>query len=281
MTAAPPTTYIEPFLGGGAVVLSLMPDSPTPFLRWPGGKRKLAKEIIAHLKVSTPARFILADVNTQLIDLWRTVRDDATDLLHKLHQHERTVEAYKNLRTVTATPDVTLYLNLFCFNGLQRVNSKGQFNTPPDKVRLEKLNLDTVARNVLAVSRALRDVDVTFLAQGYGNTLSYVQGGDYVYCDPPYIGTFTWYAKGGFGWYDQVELFRSANLAASAGARVTISNSAEAQPFYESQIMDIRYGDNISTEMRIHPLTAHRSIAAKSSSRGPAQEILVTLSRPA
>ena len=275
------TTYIEPFLGGGAVALSLMPNQPTPFLRWPGGKRKLAKEIIAHLKVPTPTRFVLADINPQLIDLWRAVRDDADSLLHKLHQHPRTVEGYKHLRTVTAMPDVTLYLNLFCFNGLQRVNSKGQFNTPPDKVRLEKLNLDTVSRNVLAVSRSLRSVDVTFLAQWYAETIRCAQSGDYVYCDPPYVGTFTGYAKGGFGEEEQADLIYEVGAATIKGAVVAVSNSKVAKDFYVNMCREYSQVWPTSLHPTFHPLTAHRSIAAKSSSRGAAQEILVTLSHPA
>ena len=275
------TTYIEPFLGGGAVALSLMPNQPTPFLRWPGGKRKLAKEIIAHLKVPTPTRFILADVNAQLIDLWRAVRDGADLVLHKLHQHPRTVEAYKHLRTVTASPDVTLYLNLFCFNGLQRVNSKGQFNTPPDKVRLEKLNLDTVSRNVLAVSKSLRSVDVTFLTQGCAKTIGCAQAGDYVYCDPPYIGTFTGYAKGGFGEDEQADMIHEVGAATLKGATVNVSNSEAAKDFYVNMCREYGQVWHAHLQPTFHPLTAHRSIAAKSTSRGSAQEILVTLSRPA
>ena len=185
------TTYIEPFLGGGAVALSLLPSSPKPFLRWPGGKRKLAADVVSMLGIiDNPGRLVLADVNTPLIALWQAVRDSPSQLIAELRKLPRTPEGYKQTRSdsnAQTTPATTLYLNLFAFNGLQRVNSKGHNNVPCDAMRLAKLDIDAVARNVLSVSKSLRQLVNTadIIAADFETTVARASSGDFIYCDPP------------------------------------------------------------------------------------------------
>ena len=271
------TTYIEPFLGGGAVALSLLPSSPKPYLRWPGGKRKLATDVVEMLGlVDNPDRFILADVNAPLIALWQIGRNDPDQLIADLLKLPRTPEGYLKVRSdsnAKTTPATTLYLNLFAFNGLQRVNSKGHNNVPCDAVRLAKLDLDTVARNVLEVSKALNhhpdDSAVDIIAADFETTMARVSSGDFVYCDPPYIGTFTGYS-GRFGVDEHVKLWQAAVDATMRGARVVISNSAAALPLYEGWARDA------GLTLDVKHVTARRSIAAKSSCRGDVGEVMVS-----
>lgn len=267
------TTYIEPFLGGGAVALSLLPSSPKPFLRWPGGKRKLAADVVSMLGIiDNPGRFVLADVNAPLITLWQAVRDSPSQLIAELRKLPRTPEDYKQTRSdsnAQTTPATTLYLNLFAFNGLQRVNSKGHNNVPCDAVRLAKLDLDTVARNVLGVSAMLRRRPVDIIAADFETTIAQASSGDFVYCDPPYIGTFTGYS-GRFGVDEHVKLWQAAVAATMRGARVVVSNSAAALPMYE-ELARI-----YSLALVVKHVTARRSIAAKSSSRGGVGEVMVS-----
>lgn len=268
------TTYIEPFLGGGAVALSLLPSSPKPFLRWPGGKRKLAADVVEMLgdDVKAVSHMLLTDVNEPMMALWRAVSNDPETLLAKLSSLPRTPEGYLKARAnsnAKSTPATTLYLNLFAFNGLQRVNSKGHNNVPCDAVRLAKLDLDAVARNVFEVSAALRQRPVDIIAADFEATIARAASGDFVYCDPPYIGTFTSYS-GRFGVDEHVKLWQAAVAATMRGARVVISNSAAALPMYE-ELARI-----YSLALVVKHVTARRSIAAKSSSRGGVGEVMVS-----
>ena len=264
------TTYIEPFLGGGAVALSLLPSSPKPFLRWPGGKRKLAADVVKMLGdgVRAVSHMLLTDVNEPLMALWRAVRDDPKGLFGKLLTHPRTKDYYVNIRSATRTPDITLYLSLFSFNGLQRVNSKGVFNAPPG-YDLETMDLDNKYQEILAVSAALRQRPVDIIAADFETTMARASSGDFVYCDPPYIGTFTGYS-GRFGVDEHVKLWQAAVAATMRGARVVISNSAAALPMYEGLARS--YG----LALVVKHVTARRSIAAKSSSRGDVGEVMVS-----
>lgn len=268
------TTYIEPFLGGGAVALSLLPLSPKPFLRWPGGKRKLADDVVEMLggDVKAVSHMLLTDVNEPLMTLWRAVRDDPETLLAELCKLPLSPEGYLRVRSdsnAKTAPATTLYLNLFAFNGLQRVNSKGHNNVPCDAVRLAKLDLDAVARNVLEVSKALNTQPVCLTSADFQVSIAAASSDDFVYCDPPYIGTFTGYS-GRFGLDEHVKLWQAAVAATMRGARVVISNSAAALPMYEE------LARNYSLDLVIKRVTARRSIAAKSSSRGDVGEVMVS-----
>lgn len=268
------TTYIEPFLGGGAVALSLLPSLPKPFLRWPGGKRKFAADVVEMLgdDVKAVSHMLLTDVNEPLMALWRAVRDDPEMLLAELRSLPRSPEGYLKVRSdsnAKTTPATTLYLNLFAFNGLQRVNSKGHNNVPCDVVRLAKLDLDAVARNVLGVAKALQQRPVDIIAADFETTIARASRGDFVYCDPPYIGTFTSYS-GRFGVDEHVKLWQAAVAATMRGARVVISNSAAALPMY------VGLAEASDVTLSYKHVTARRSIAAKSSSRGDVGEVMVS-----
>lgn len=268
------TTYIEPFLGGGAVALSLLPLSPKPFLRWPGGKRKLAADVVEMLgdDVKAVSHMLLTDINKPLMTLWRAVRDDPETLLAELCKLPLSPEGYLRVRSdsnAKTAPATTLYLNLFAFNGLQRVNSKGHNNVPCDAVRLAKLDLDAVARNVFEVSKVLDAWPVHLAAVDSETTITLASRGDFVYCDPPYIGTFTGYS-GRFGLDEHVKLWQAAVAATMRGARVVISNSAAALPMYEGWAR----GSGVAFDVK--HVTARRSIAAKSSSRGDVGEVMVS-----
>jgi len=271
------TTYIEPFLGGGAVALSLLPSSPKPFLRWPGGKRKLATDVVKMLGiVDKPDRLILADVNAPLIALWQAVRGEPDQLIAELRSLPRSPEGYLKVRSdsnAKTTPATTLYLNLFAFNGLQRVNSKGHNNVPCDAVRLAKLDLDAVARNVFEVSRVLDAWPVHLAAVDFETTITLASRGDFVYCDPPYIGTFTGYS-GRFGVDEHVKLWQAAVAATMRGARVVISNSAAALPLYES------WAQQAGLDLVVKHVTAFRSIGAKGASKRTVDEIMIRLNSP-
>lgn len=249
--------YIEPFLGSGAVMLSLLDPTATPFLRWAGGKRRLADQIKSKLfdgKLSRPTEYHVSDINSHLIRLW--VADDVESVIRDLRSFGRSLDDYRQVRIAlnahTASPVAMLYLNLFAFNGLWRTNRAGHHNVPPDPARLQKYDLDDVTTTLRTVSRLVHDV--RFVCQGYDDALMSVSGGDVVYCDPPYVGTFTAYDGGGFNDHMQLDLTDLIQRTVARGARVVISNSLAARD-----------------------VTDRRSISRDGAKRGIVEELLVTV----
>jgi DNA adenine methylase len=208
--------------------------------------------------------------------LWRAVSSDPETLLAELRSLPRTPEGYLKVRSdsnAKTTPATTLYLNLFAFNGLQRVNSKGHNNVPCDAVRLAKLDLDAVARNVVEVSKALSAWPVCLTPADFQVSIAAASSGDFVYCDPPYIGTFTGYS-GRFGVDEHVKLWQAAIAATMRGARVVISNSAAALPIYEE------LARSCGLALVVKHVTAFRSIGAKGASKRTVNEIMIRLNSP-
>lgn len=256
-----------------------------PLLKWPGGKRKLAPEIMQHFHAefdryvepfvgaggvyfslpAKPRRVWLNDLNTEVIDLYREIKKwGAARVVTQLEKWERHVD-YHTVRdwALAELSDVqraarTLYLNRYGFNGLYRVNSRGEFNVPEGSRRTPvKWDLE----NFEAVRKALRGARLT--SYDFTRVLSKCGVGDLVYCDPPYDGGFTQYTAGGFTAGDQGTLALCCREAAARGARVFVSNSNTdlVRELYRGCLM--------------YTIEARRSIAAKAKSRGVVTELLI------
>lgn len=269
--------YVEPFLGGGAVLLGLLSEHTSPFLRWAGGKRRLYPEIKKRLGTVTFDHYIAADLNEGLIAAWQSVRDDVEAVIEWLMRHwPHAVADYHNVRNLLLEDRVEkgaqmVFLNLFAFNGLHRVNRAGRFNVPCDKARLEKVKLVAVAESLRTVSHAVRE-NVTIMQQSFEETLYQCGLGDVVYCDPPYLGTFTNYS-GPFDGVAQQRLIDHIYAAVIRGARVVASNSMLAKPLYDYTLSSL-------PGYRCDVVTATRSISCKGGGRGGGvEEILVTVGR--
>lgn len=236
-------TYCEPFLGGGAMLLAL-----------------------------EPARAVVCDMNAELINVYRCVRDEPEALVQELSTYENTAEFFYEIRSLDRDPgafaaltDVqraarTVFLNRTCYNGLYRVNSAGQFNAPfggykdPDVVN---------AAGLAAVSGYLRENDVTLLEGDYRQALEGLSAGDFCYLDPPYDATFVGYTKTGFGPTEQERLARACRELDARGVRFMLSNSAT----------DLVRG--LYAGYRIEVVKARRAINSKGSARGPVDEVVV------
>ena len=191
------TRYIEPFAGGGAVFFSLSSQIQ---------------------KASIPAW--LNDINPELVNTYLMVRDQPDALLADLRTHIYDKEYYLNLRALDRTEEGLaalstiarasrfIYLNRTAFNGLYRVNAKGQFNVPFGRYT-NPLIAD--ADRIYACSAALQNIQIT--CTGFDQVLSQAGAGDFVYLDPPYIplsqtAYFTSYSHDGFGPDEQLKLAR-------------------------------------------------------------------------
>jgi DNA adenine methylase len=203
--------YFEPFLGGGAVFFYLKHRFPDmrPFLR---------------------------DSNKELINCFRAVRDRPEDLMRLLDEHSKAfrkegdayfyaVRKQHDLTDDMARAARTIFLNKTCFNGLWRVNAKGEFNTPVGSNKSPNLYS---RENLLAACGALQNAQLE--VQDFRKTLDEARRGDFIYFDPPYLpvsvySDFKRYTPDQFRDADQVELARVFRELDGKGCRVVLTNS--------------------------------------------------------
>ncbi|EPC4780952.1 Dam family site-specific DNA-(adenine-N6)-methyltransferase [Salmonella enterica] len=266
-----------------------------PFLKWAGGKYSLLPELYhlipagkrliepfvgggsVFLNSDKHERFLLADVNADLINLYQmlaVVPDSVIGEAIKAFRHLNDVENYTVIReafnaqqlNATERAAAFLYLNRHCFNGLMRYNLDGFFNVGWGKYKAPYFPEEEIR------AFRLKSHACVFMTAGFERTLRLAGDGDVVYCDPPYDpmpGTagFTSYAAGGFSWDSQVALAESCVAAHQRGAKVFISNSTAPRviELYE------RHG------FTLHRVNARRSISSKGSTRETANDIVASL----
>lgn len=196
--------YIEPFIGGGAMFFALNPNDA-----------------------------VIADSNPELINMYKQVADNVDAVISYLQKYENTQEMFYRVRALEweGLPEAeaaarTIYLNKTCFNGLYRVNKKGQFNVPFGKYKAPKF-CDVEA--LYAASEALQKANIV-----YGDYLSvlkeYARPGDFVFLDPPYLpiseyADFKRYTKEQFYEEDHVELAKEVFRLQELGCYVILTNS--------------------------------------------------------
>ena len=238
--------YIEPFFGGGAVFFKAIPSH-------------------------VPA--IINDCNDEIMSLYRVIRDDHISLMARLDNltTQYSEEFYYKVRSEeymwgVYTAARTIFLNKTGFNGLYRVNKKGQFNSPFGHRKTCPALYDK--ENIEAISIRLRD-KCEILSCDFIEVLAQAGEGDFVYCDPPYeplIPTsFVAYTKDGFGQDKQVELRDSCIEASKRGAFVIISNSSA------------QFIKDIYSEHQIIEIQASRSVNSKGDKRGKIPESLILM----
>ncbi len=196
--------YIEPFFGGGALFFALRPENA-----------------------------IIADSNPELINMYRQVANNVEDVISYLKKYENTSEMFYQVRSLDwndLTPAEaaarTVYLNRTCFNGLYRVNRKGQFNVPYGKYVNPKICDE---ENLHAASKALQNTEI--VCGDYLLVLEhYAQPGDFIFLDPPYLpiseySDFKRYTKEQFYEEDHVELAKMVMRLHEMGCTVVLTNS--------------------------------------------------------
>jgi DNA adenine methylase len=268
--------YVEPFLGSGAVFLDLHNSG------------------LLHGR-----RVALSDINADVVGCYQVVRDRPADVVAAL----RTLEARHRKggaghfyevrdrmfnparRVVHASADpagaytpalaaMLIYLNRTGFNGLFRVNGRGEFNVPAGRYA-SPLICDEP--NLHAWSAALRRTGVTLRVATFDQALAHAGQDDFVYLDPPYApvsGTarFTAYTAGGFGPVQQETLQRMVIGLASRGAAVLLSNSAAPQ----IKALYARHRGARTAGLRATTVAARRAINSRAASRGAVREYLIT-----
>ena len=268
----------------------------SPILKWVGGKRQLLSEIIPLIDESCdnyvepfigggavlfrlqPKKAIINDYNTELINVYRTVRDGLDALVALLKEHEKynSSDYYYEVRALDRTPDFDkmsnsekaariIYLNKTCYNGLYRVNSLGQFNSPYGKYKNPNIVNEVVLR---AISKYLNGNEISIRSGDYKDVLNNIEKNSFVYLDPPYMpisssSSFTGYTEGGFGYDKQVELKEECDKLDSKGVHFLQSNSdcEEIRELYKAY--------------RIKVVKAKRAINSDAKKRGQINEVLI------
>jgi DNA adenine methylase len=261
------STFVEPFLGGGAVFFHF--NSRFSF-----------------------EKCQLFDVNDELVLAYRVVKRDTGDLIECLATLEkdylaRDEEGRKALFYAVrdefnrARPRINfkrysrawvpracqlVFLNRTCYNGLFRVNSRGGFNVPFGRYRRPKvLDADLLRADAELLENA------TIHCGDFANSSRYIGKDSFVYFDPPYrplspTAAFTQYSAGGFGDREQRRLASFFAKCDAKGARLMLSNSDPSDGFF----------DELYAAYHIDRVPARRAINSDATRRGEISEIIVT-----
>lgn len=205
--------YYEPFLGGGALFFALS---------------SRGDGLNAHL----------SDVNSELINAYKIIQKRPDELIELLSLLQREYYVQKNRATyyyekrdwkpasALESAGRFIFLNKTCYNGLYRVNSRGEFNVPYGRNERPRI-LD--AENLRSVSNLLRSSDAKLFVSDYRRGLADAHRDDFVYLDPPYLPksrtSFTSYVPGGFSETDQDMLALEFQRLVHKGCKVMLSNS--------------------------------------------------------
>ena len=241
--------YIEPFIGGGALLFHLQP--------------KIA---------------IISDINEELINLYNVIKNTPDELIIDLKKHENSKEYFYIIRSLdrdkskyerlTSIEKASrlIFLNKTCYNGLFRVNNSGEFNSPFGSY----LNPNIVNEyTIKAVSLYFNENKIDIECDDYSNILKKVRQDDFVYLDPPYdpisdSSNFTGYTKNKFDKIEQIRLKNECDELSKKQVKFMLSNSST------DFILDLYDSYNV------YEINAKRSINSDPSKRGEITEVVIT-----
>jgi DNA adenine methylase len=262
----------------------------TPFVKWAGGKGQLLAQLDPHFPRHfrrylepfvgggavffhlQPHQSVLGDSNEELINAYRVIRDTPDDLIASLEQHRYESDYYYEVRSrdPQSLSDVErasrfIFLNKTCYNGLYRVNKKGQFNVPFGRYATPPRIFDT--DNLRGVSRLLGTTEL--VCASYEQTVQRAEPGDFVYFDPPYhpltaTANFTRYTQIAFTDFDQFWLAQAFRTLSERGVFVMLNNS-------DTPLVRWLYKD-----LRVVEAKANRAINSDPAKRKPVVELIIT-----
>lgn len=257
-------TYVEPFVGGGAVVFKLLQEYPNI------------------------ERAIINDINEELICTYRVIKENVKDLIESLDviqseyiplsSNDRksyfiAKRSLFNAKKITPleTAALFIFLNRTCFNGLYRVNSKGEFNVPHGKYVNPRI---CDADNLRACSKVLQKVEI--LCGDFAETGRYAGPDTLYYFDPPYkpiteTSSFTSYTRGGFDDQEQIRLRDFCDNISAAKSSFIASNSDPRNANSKENFFDSIYNNFF-----IRRVSATRMINSDASGRGSISEIMIS-----
>ena len=263
------------------------------FVKWAGGKKQLLAQFnkffpekieryfdvfvgggaVAFYVIQKyqPKEVFISDTNKELIDTYEVIRDNLEELIEILKEHkEKHNKDYfyeirkqkpENLSKVQRAGRF-IYLNKSCFNGLYRVNSKGEFNVP---IGSSKNPAILPEEDLRLISKLLKGVTIKHMS--FEGVLDYARKGDFVYFDPPYYPlkkeSFTTYTAGNFLQKEQEQLAEVFRELDKRGCKVMLSNS------------DTPFIKNLYKGYKTHIVRASRMINCIGEKRGKINEVVV------
>ena len=239
--------YFEPFVGGGAVAFFI-------------------------IKNYKPKEILISDTNEELINAYNVIKNNVDELVVVLNKYKSNHSKENYYKTRAENPivlsDVSragrfIYLNKTCFNGLYRVNSKGQFNVPIGSYKNPSIVME---KNLREISSLLKNVKIKVMS--FENILKYAKKDDFVYFDPPYYplsktSSFTTYTKDKFLEKEQEKLAEVFKELDRVGCKVMLSNS------------DTDFIKNLYKNYDTRFVKATRMINRDAKGRGKINEIVV------
>jgi len=277
-----------------AARIEQQPREAAPFVKWAGGKGRLLSQLrpllpsgveqMRHVEPFVgggalffsrrPARALLTDINPALVATYSAIRDDVAAVIDALRRlaSRHSKESYYEIRerynegrrlSVSQRAAMFIYLNKTCFNGLHRVNRRGEFNVPVGSYKNPRiLNEDALQ----AASHALEGAQLR--CEPFDALLENAKPGDFIYFDPPYeplsqTASFTSYTRDGFNREDQTRLRDVYKALDRRGCKLMLSNS------------DVPFIRNLYRDFRIDTVAAPRAINCDAKKRGKVTEILV------
>ena len=245
-------TYYEPFVGGGALLFELSPKVAVI--------NDSNKELMNVYKIlSTDEGY---EETLKLLNTYEKKHDEA--FYYKIRNLDKDKEKFAKLTDYERAAR-TIYLNKACFNGLYRVNSKGEFNVPFNK----KLKINTYdGQNMTLAYVYFQTNKITMLSTDFEEAVKDAKKGDFIYFDPPYDSenddTFNSYTEEGFGKDEQIRLARVYKELSDRGCYVMLSN-------HNTTLINELYKD-----FNINVITAKRNINSKGEKRGSVEEVIIT-----
>lgn len=259
-------TYIEPFVGSGAVLFWMLDNFPN-----------LEKAVIN-------------DINADLINTYKTIAGRPKELISileilqnefhtlegneedkKLYYYEKRALYNSRKEEQSGQAALFIFLNRTCFNGLYRVNRKNEYNVPMGGYKRPTI---CNTENILAVHEALKKVEI--LCGDFEQTLDHANQNSFFYFDPPYkplseTSSFTSYSKDEFNDKEQIRLRDFCQTLDNVGHKWMLSNSD-----VKGKNPDDTFFDDIYSNFLIERVDAKRSINANPSKRGKLKELLIT-----
>lgn len=239
--------YIEPFIGGGAVLFNLQPKNA-----------------------------IINDYNEELINVYQVIKNNLDELITDLKKHKNEAEYFYSIRSLDRNGEFKkltdvqrasriIYLNKTCFNGLYRVNNAGEFNSPFGRYKNPNIVNEPTLK---AVNKFLNSNNIDIKSGDYSDVLKQADKKCFVYLDPPYhpiseSSNFTGYVQGGWNMYDQIDLKTACDELNKKGVKFLLSNSSAD------------FIKDLYKDYKITIVKANRAINSNGADRGEVDEVLI------